>query len=350
MSEGADPRNPMLPALEGLAAVEAAATVEAALRAAVEVACLATASPRGLAGLTDGEAVTAGEWFDADRGWTGTPLRWVLGEGAPGRVCESATPLACNDLPGTVECLPEATGVLHLTRFACVPIAGEAGTLGFLEVGNRASDYTADEVRCLRAIAGRAAHRLQALAAEERRDAEQRLCAEALLGGRELFSLDPEVVLREATRRARELTGAADVVALRLDGPARADTSGLHKEERAALEEATRARAPAAAGARALVASSSAARSSLWSPLVSARAGPSRRRATTSAAPVSSRARRVASRSTTSGSREKSSRPPSSASAQSRCSASRRSSAASACSLCAARPAMARRQRTSSAV
>ncbi len=252
MTGEADPRNPMLPALEGLAAVETAGTVEDVLRAAVETACVATASPRGLAGLSDGEAVTAVECFDAERGWIGTPLRWEIGEGAPGRVCESGTPLACNDLPGTAECLPEASAVLRLTRFACVPLESTAGgPLGFLEVGNRETDYTADEVRCLRLVASRAAQRLQALARRDEQEAEQRLCTEALLGGRELFSLDPEVVLAEAAARAGELTGAEDVTALRLDGTARA-AEGLDEDARLSLEEAVRTRAPAEAGARVL--------------------------------------------------------------------------------------------------
>ena len=253
MAEEARRRDPIVSALEGLVAVETAGSVEAALRAAVEVACATTGSQRGLAGLSDGEAVTASEWFDVAKGWTGTPLRWEIGEGAPGRVCESATPLACNDLPGTVECLPEATGVLCLTRFACVPLAGDAGLpLGFIEVGNRATDYTADEVRCLRLIALRTAERLRTLAGDESRDVEQRLCSEALLGGRELFSLDPEVVLAEAAARGRELTGAVDVVALRLETSRQLEVEELADQERAALEEAARTRAPAEAGARVL--------------------------------------------------------------------------------------------------
>jgi GAF domain-containing protein len=253
MSEGADPHNPLLAVLEGLAAVETAETVEAVLRVAVEAACRTTASRRGLAGLSDGEAATSAEWFDSERGWTKAPQRWSIGEGAPGRVCESATPLACNDLPGTAGCLPEATGVLRLTRFACVPLpAGDDEPLGFLEVGNRSTDYTADEVRCLRVIAARAAARLQALAGDERREAERRLCSEALVGGRELFTLDPDGVLTEAAARATELTGAADVVGLRLDVPGRTALADLPEEERTALDEAARTRAPAVDGARVL--------------------------------------------------------------------------------------------------
>ena len=252
MADETDPRDLVLGVLEGLAAVEAAGSVDAALRAAVEAACLVTASRRGLAGLFDGEAVTAGEWFDVDGGWTGAPLRWELGEGAPGRVCESGMPLACNDLPETAECLPETTGILRLTRFACVPMeSADGGRLGFIEVGDRATAYTADEVRILRLVARHAARRLAALAGHERRDAEQRLCAEALLGGRELFSLEPDEVLTETAARALELTGADDVVVLRLESRRELETTELGDEERAVLEEAARTRAPVA-GARVL--------------------------------------------------------------------------------------------------
>ena len=252
MADETDPRDLVLGVLEGLAAVEAAGSVEAALRATVEAACLLTASRRGLAGLFDGEAVTAGEWFDVDGGWTGAPLRWELGEGAPGRVCESGMPLACNDLPETAECLPETTGILRLTRFACVPMeSADGGRLGFIEVGDRATAYTADEVRILRLVARHAARRLAALAGHERRDAEQRLCAEALLGGRELFSLEPDEVLTETAARALELTGADDVAVLRLESRRELETTELGDEERAVLEETARTRAPVA-GARVL--------------------------------------------------------------------------------------------------
>ena len=246
MPDDTDPRNPVLGALEGLAAVEAAGSVEAALRAAVEAACAATASRRGLAGLFDGEAVTAGEWFDVSEGWAGAPLRWELGEGAPGRVCESGTPLACNDLPGSAECLPETTGVLRLSRFACVPMEAGGGAMGFIEVGDRPSEYTADEVRCLRLVARHTAHRLTALADGERQDAERRLGAEALLGGRELFSLDPQSVVAEAVARAREVTGAHDVTVVRLENRRQLEAAELGDGDRAVIEEAFATGAPAA--------------------------------------------------------------------------------------------------------
>ncbi len=249
MTGEADQRNPMLTALEGLATLEAAESVEGVLRAAVEAGCAGTASRRGLAGLSDGEAVTAAEWYDVALGWTGAPLRWDLGEGAPGRVCLSGTPLACNDLPGAIDCLPETTGALGLKRFACVPIPGDTECLGFLEVGDRAGDYTAGEIRCLRVIAGRAAHRLHTLAHRAEAEAEQRLCSEALLGDRGLFQLDPNGVLVETVARARELSGG-DIAVVRLEGGGRPGTADLSDEARVALEEAAATRAPAVNGTR----------------------------------------------------------------------------------------------------
>lgn len=255
MSDDRRPDDPPLRALEALADVEVAASIEAALRAAVEAGCAATASRRGLAGLFDGSAVTCEAWFDVDEGWTGAPLRWELGEGAPGRVCESGTPLACNELPDTADCLPETTGLLRLTRFACVPLSRANGEpLGFLEVGDRDTAYGADHVRALLAVARCAAHRLEALAADEGRAAERRSRAEALLGGRELFSLDPEAVLAEAAARARGLTGARDVFVLRLESSRQLQAEDLEDDERLAVEEAARTGRLASAGADILAA------------------------------------------------------------------------------------------------
>ena len=239
-------RNPLLTALEELAALEAADTIEAVLHAAVEAGCAATGSRRGLAGLFDGEGVTSKDWFDAEVGWTLQPLRWDLGEGAPGHVCATNMPLACNDLPRTAEGLPEATDLLELTRFACVPLPGiTGGPLGFLEVGDRDEDYGADEVRCLGVVARRAAARLSELAGEERREVEQRVRSEVLLGGRGLFSLDPEVVLAEAAGRAREIAGG-QVTAVRLERPSIEELEALALDEQQAVQEAARTRAPAA--------------------------------------------------------------------------------------------------------
>lgn len=237
-------RNPLLTALEELAALEAADSIEAVLHAAVEAGCAATGSRRGLAGLFDGEGVASQDWYDVDAGWTRAPLRWELDEGAPGHVCGSGTPLACNDLPRTAEGLPEATELLGLERFACVPLPGATGgPLGFLEVGNRSDDYTADEVRCLSVVARRAATRLGELAGEERREVEERVRAEIVLGGRGLFSLDPEVVLAETAGRARDIVGG-QVTAIRLERPSIEDLETLATDEQTAVREAALTRAP----------------------------------------------------------------------------------------------------------
>jgi sigma-B regulation protein RsbU (phosphoserine phosphatase) len=164
--------------LDLLGAVETlvnATGVDAALHAAVEAACQVTGSQRGLAGLHDGEAVTSDAWYDVRAGWTKARLRWELDHGAPGRVCLSATPLVCNDLPSSVSSLPEATEVLKLDSFACVPVLAEDGSaMGFIEVGNRDADYSPADVRLLSALARMAAARLRSVASRGRRLAEER--------------------------------------------------------------------------------------------------------------------------------------------------------------------------------
>ncbi len=287
--ERLDPRDPVLAALESLAAVEAATGVEALLRAAVEAACRITSSPRGIAGLCDDEAATASEWFHVGDGWIRLEQRWPLGVGVPGRVCASAMPLIRDDVTGRREdaaegsageqgtaerstrdhdaaasdarehdaAEPSATDRGSASRpahSACVPLGDVGGKpTGFLEVGDRENGYGADDLRRLKVIADRAAERLQALAGVERAEADQRLVMEALVGGRELSSLDPDGVLSEAAARARALTASADTVAVRLDGPGRPVVDRLDARERAALDEAVRTRAPATAGARVLV-------------------------------------------------------------------------------------------------
>ena len=164
--------------LDLLGAVETlvnATGVDAALHAAVEAACQVTGSQRGLAGLHDGEAVTSDAWYDVRAGWTKARLRWELDHGVPGRVCLSATPLVCNDLPSSISSLPEATEVLKLDSFACVPVLAEDGSaMGFIEVGNRDADYSPADVRLLSALARMAAARLRSVASRGRRLAEER--------------------------------------------------------------------------------------------------------------------------------------------------------------------------------
>jgi serine phosphatase RsbU (regulator of sigma subunit) len=163
--------------LELLGAVESlvgAEGVDAALHAAVEAACRVTGSRRGMAGLYDGEAVTSDAWYDAAAGWTKARLRWELDQGAPGRVCLSATPLVCNDLPSSTSSLAEATEVLGLDSFACAPLpAPDGSAMGFIEVGNRDADYSATDIRLLSVLARITAARLQTLARRGRRLVEE---------------------------------------------------------------------------------------------------------------------------------------------------------------------------------
>lgn len=160
----------LLATLEYLLVLHDAGTVEAVLEALAEAACLATESQRAMTGLSDGESVTAGRWYDVDVGWVADQQRWEMGEGAPGRVLQSGTPLVCNALPPTALGLGEATDVLGLELFACVPLtADEGGVLGFLEVGNKPLPYTADDVRCLSTLGQHAALRLRVLSREAER-------------------------------------------------------------------------------------------------------------------------------------------------------------------------------------
>jgi len=162
----------LLGTLESLVNAEG---VDAALRGAVEAACWLTDSQRGMAGLYDGEAVTSDAWYDVGAGWTKARIRWELDQGAPGRVFLSATPLVFNDLPSSTSGLSEATEVLGLDSFACVPLLAEDGSaMGFIEVGNRDADYSSDDVRLLSALARMAAARLRTAARDDRRLAEER--------------------------------------------------------------------------------------------------------------------------------------------------------------------------------
>jgi len=157
-------------ALISAASIAVAVGVDDALRAAVEVACELTGSSRGLAGLFDGSAATSDAWYDRTRGWTAARLRWEIGQGGPGRVCSTKTPLLGNDVPAATLGLEEATEVLDLGSFACVPLLDRRGdALGFLEVGDRQRTYLPQDARRLAALAALAAHRLIETAGGERR-------------------------------------------------------------------------------------------------------------------------------------------------------------------------------------
>jgi Stage II sporulation protein E (SpoIIE)/GAF domain len=151
----------LLSTLERLEALHLASDGESVLRGATEISCLVTASARGMAGLAGPDAVATDGWFDTEAGWIGRPISWELGRGAPGHVCQSGKPLVCNSLPETADGLSEATDLLRLSSFACVPIVDGAGrTLGFLEVGNKPEPYSPGDVRLLNVVARHAAIRL----------------------------------------------------------------------------------------------------------------------------------------------------------------------------------------------
>ena len=151
----------LLSTLERLETLHLASDGEQVLRGATEIACLVTASARGMAGLAGPDRVTTDGWFDTEAGWIGRPISWELGRGAPGHVCQSGKPLVCNSLPETADGLSEATDLLRLTSFACVPLVDDAGTtLGFLEVGNKPEPYSPGDVRLLNVVARHAVIRL----------------------------------------------------------------------------------------------------------------------------------------------------------------------------------------------
>ncbi len=165
-----------IPIDDGLAALDdalpviRAATVDDVLLATVEAACRLVGAARGLAGLFDGEAATSDAWYDRETGWHRARLRWEIGTGGPGRVCASRTPLLGNDLPPSADGLEEATEVLGLDSFACVPLLDEAGSvLGFVEVGGRGRSYSPADARRLAALAAIAAERLTETAGGGRR-------------------------------------------------------------------------------------------------------------------------------------------------------------------------------------
>ena len=143
----------LLELLDAVAALVGAGGEADVLRAAVEAACLATGSRRGLAGRYDGEAATSDSWFEVDAGWTRAPGRWAAGEGAPGVVCLSAKPMLRGSEPSTPDEASGFAGVPGMGRFACVPLRGDpAAPYGFLAVGDRDDDFTPRDLRLLGAL------------------------------------------------------------------------------------------------------------------------------------------------------------------------------------------------------
>ena len=214
MTGEADPRNPMLPALEGLAAVETAGI------------------GRGRASRRRGDGLRRHRVPARPRrpvGRRGGDRRRVVRRRA--RLDRDAAALGDRrGRPGARVRVGHASGVQRPSRDGRLPARGHR------RAPSDALRLRAARERCRWTSSAfsrwatarpttpptrsavcdssrrRATQRLQALARRDEREAEQRLCSEALLGGRELFSLDPEVVLAEAAARAGELTGADDVM------------------------------------------------------------------------------------------------------------------------------------------
>jgi hypothetical protein len=147
-------RDELLELLGDATALVGARSEAGVLRAAVEAACRATGSRRGVAGRFDGEAATSDGWYEVDAGWTPAPGRWAAGESAPGVVCLTAKPLLGGGGAGAKEDAPVFTGLPGMERFACVPLPGGEGApaLGFLAVGDRADGFTQRDVRLLGAL------------------------------------------------------------------------------------------------------------------------------------------------------------------------------------------------------
>ncbi len=153
-----------------MSSLQAEVGVTNVLRGAVECACLATGSPRGRAGMFDGEAATSDEWYDERRGWTPERLRWKSGQGAPGRACRSGAPVtACRQDAGGAEPAPDA---FRGQAGICAPLTSAGVVVGFLWVIGRRDGYDDEGADLLQAIARLAAERLKAVADTERRLAE----------------------------------------------------------------------------------------------------------------------------------------------------------------------------------
>jgi len=145
---GARDRDELLELLGDLTALLGARSETGVLRAAVEAACRATGSRRGVAGRFDGEAATSDEWYEVGAGWTQAPGRWASGAG---------------------EHAPVITGIPGMERFTCVPLPGGEGTpQGFLAVGDRADDFTERDVRLLDALGEMVSLRLREAAGDDR--------------------------------------------------------------------------------------------------------------------------------------------------------------------------------------
>ncbi|MCX6364449.1 MAG: SpoIIE family protein phosphatase [Actinobacteria bacterium] len=160
--DGGDERSDeLLGVLHALTALVGARGEADVLRLAVEAACRATGSRRGLAGRFDGEAATSVAWYEVDAGWTGAPQRWAAGEGAPGVVCLTAKSVLGGRGPRDGERALGIVGVPGMERFACVALPGVEGTpRGFLAVGDRDDNFTPRDVRLLAALGEMASLRI----------------------------------------------------------------------------------------------------------------------------------------------------------------------------------------------
>lgn len=151
--------------LERLETLRAADDVERVLRAAVECACIVTGSPRGRAGLFDGETATSDERYDAASGWTPERQRWAPGDEAPGCVCRSGVPSLSRaqtrdgDAAGAV--FADEDGV-------CVPVTSAGAVVGFVWVAGRPGGYDERMTSVLQALARLAAGHLESVADAER--------------------------------------------------------------------------------------------------------------------------------------------------------------------------------------
>ncbi len=152
-ASGGQDRDARLELLGDVAALMEARSETDVLRAAVEAACRASGSRRGVAGLFDGVAATSEARYEVGSGWTRAPGRWAAGEGAPGVVCRTARPVLDAGDSGARENAPGISGVPGMERFACVPLPGAEGApRGFLAVGDRDDDFTGRDVRLLAAL------------------------------------------------------------------------------------------------------------------------------------------------------------------------------------------------------